>query len=91
MEVVETGIVDPTQFDENSNYYDPASKLESPRWDCVRMSYCGQFPNQLSLNDLRKSYQADRFALVRRGNRLSILPVDKEIAMDLLEKLGPLQ
>ena len=91
MEVVETGIVDPTQFDENSNYYDPASKLESPRWDCVRMSYRGQFPNQLSLNDLRKSYQADRFAVVRRGNRLSILPVDKEIAMDLLEKLGPLQ
>jgi predicted RNA-binding protein with PUA-like domain len=45
----------------------------------------------LTLDDLRESYQADQLTVVRRGNRLSILPVDTEIAKDLLKRLGPLQ
>ena len=45
----------------------------------------------LTLDDLRESYKADQLTVVRRGNRLSILPVDTEIAMDLLKRLGPLQ
>ena len=91
MEVTETGLVDPTQFDASSNYHDPASKQEAPRWDCVKLAYRGQFSDMLTLDDLRESYQADQLTVVRRGNRLSILPVDTEIAMDLLKRLGPLQ
>jgi predicted RNA-binding protein with PUA-like domain len=91
MEVTETGLVDPTQFDVNSKYHDPASKQDSPRWDCVKLAYRGQFSDMLTLEDLRESYQADQLTVVRRGNRLSILPVDTEIAMDLLKRLGPLQ
>ena len=91
MEVTETGLVDPTQFDINSKYHDPASKQEAPRWDCVKLSYRGQFSDMLTLDDLRESYQADQLTVVRRGNRLSILPVDTEIALDLLKRLGPLQ
>lgn len=91
MEVTETGLVDPTQFNPNSKYHDSASKPDSPRWDCVRLAYRGQFADMLTLDDLRESYQADQLTVVRRGNRLSILPVDTEIAMDLLKRLGPLQ
>ena len=36
MEVVETGITDPSQFDPDNKYFDPKSKPEAPRWDCVR-------------------------------------------------------
>ena len=43
MEVVETGLVDPTQFDPSSKYHDAASKPEAPRWDCVRLAYRGRF------------------------------------------------
>ena len=91
MEVIETGLVDPTQFDPSSKYHDPASKPEAPRWDCVRLAYRGRFQTQLSLEQLRESYEPDELAVVRRGNRLSILPVDERIAQDLLDRLGPLQ
>ena len=91
MEVVETGLVDPTQFDPSSEYHDPASKPDAPRWDCVRLAYRGRFQTQLSLEQLRESYEPDELAVVRRGNRLSILPVDERIAQDLLDRLGPLQ
>ena len=36
MEVVEIGLVDPTQFDPNAKYYDSKSNPEQPRWDCAR-------------------------------------------------------
>jgi len=91
MEVTETGLVDPTQFDPESKYHDPASKPGAPRWDCVRLAYKGRFQTLLSLDDLRKSYQPEDLAVVKRGNRLSILPVDESIAHDLLKRLGPLQ
>ena len=35
MEVVDLNIVDPTQFQLESKYYDPKSSHEKPRWDCV--------------------------------------------------------
>ena len=91
MDVVETGLVDPTQFDPSSKYHDAASKPESPRWDCVRLAYRGRFQTMLSLEDLRQAYEPDQLAVVRRGNRLSILPVDETIARDLLERLGELR
>ena len=90
MEVVETGLVDPTQFDPSSKYHDAASKPESPRWDCVRLAYRGRFQTMLSLEELRQTYEPEQLAVVRRGNRLSILPVDEPIARDLLERLGEL-
>ena len=68
-----------------------ASKPETPRWDCVRLAYRGRFRQMLSLEDLRQSYEPDELAVVRRGNRLSILPVDERIARNLLERLGALQ
>ena len=57
----------------------------------MKLAYCGAFSEMLTLDNLRESYQADQLTVVRRGNRLSILPVDTEIAMDLLKRLGPLQ
>lgn len=90
MEVVETGLTDPTQFDPSSKYYDPASKQEAPRWDCVRLRYVGVFAQLLSLDALRETYNEEQLTVVRRGNRLSILPVAEPIAADLLSRLGTL-
>ena len=91
MEVTETGLVDPTQFDPEAKYYDPKSSHDAPRWDCVRLRYSGVFAEMLSLEQLRELYDVDQLAVVRRGNRLSILPVPEATAQDLLERLGPLQ
>ncbi|MFM2080836.1 MAG: hypothetical protein RLZZ219_1518 [Cyanobacteriota bacterium] len=90
MEVSETGITDPSQFDPSSKYHDPASSADAPRWDCVRMRYVGTFARMLSLDQLREQFSVEELPVVRRGNRLSILPVPEASARRLLELLGPL-
>ncbi len=88
MEVVETGITDPSQFEPSSKYFDPASKVEAPRWDCVRLKYSGTFSELLSLEKLRQLFTEETFPVIRRGNRLSILPIASSSAAKLLEILG---
>ena len=90
MEVCEIKLVDPSQFDPESHYFDPASSAEQPRWDCARLRYLGHFAALLSLDALRQQFSEDELAVVRRGNRLSILPVSDASAARLLELLGPL-
>ncbi|MFM7640686.1 MAG: EVE domain-containing protein [Cyanobium sp.] len=88
MEVCETGLLDPSQFDPDSNYYDPRSKPEAPRWDCVRLRHLRTFSTLLSLDALRQSFAEEELAVVRRGNRLSILPVPQASALRIYELLG---
>lgn len=84
MEVVETQLVDPSQFDPSSKYFDPKSTSDKPRWDCVRLSYLRHFNQLLSLDILRDSFSPEELAVVKRGNRLSILPVSPTSAERLL-------
>ena len=90
MEVTETGLVDPTQFDPEAKYYDAKSKPEQPRWDCARLRFVGEFGSLLSLDQLKELYDEDQLPVIKRGNRLSILPVPDATAQDLLSRLGPL-
>ena len=90
MEVIETGLTDPSQFDPGNKYFDPRSKPEAPRWDCVRLRYLGTFAALLSLDALREQFSVEELPVVRQGNRLSILPVPEASATRLLELLGPL-
>ena len=88
MEVIETGLVDPSQFDPESKYCDPKSHRDAPRWDCVRLQYVSTFPEILSLDALRQAFNEEELGVVRRGNRLSILPVPKASAQRLYGLLG---
>ena len=90
MEVIETGITDPSQFDSGNKYFDPKSKPEAPRWDCVRLKYIGTFGSLLSLDALREQFSVEDLPVVRQGNRLSILPVPEASAERLLTLLGSL-
>jgi predicted RNA-binding protein with PUA-like domain len=87
MEVIETGLTDPSQFDPENKYFDPRSKPEAPRWDCVRLRYVRHFPELLSLEELREMFSVEELAVVRQGNRLSILPVPEASASRLLQRL----
>ena len=87
MEVIELNLVDPTQFDENSKYFDPKSKPENPRWDCVKVKYLFKSNKILSLPQLKILFNEDELLVVKKGNRLSILPVRNVIAKRLLEKI----
>ncbi|MEB3202199.1 MAG: EVE domain-containing protein [Synechococcus sp.] len=87
MEVIETNLTDPSQFDSSSKYFDPKATPEQPRWDCARLRYLRTFPTLLSLDTLRESFNPEELAVVKRGNRLSILPVAAPIAERLLALL----
>ena len=88
MEVIDKNLIDPTQFDKNSKYYDPRSKESSPRWDCVKVKFLSKSQNILSLLELKSMFSDEELLIVRKGNRLSITPIEKKIALILLEKLN---
>ena len=90
MEVIEIGLLDPTQFDPQAKYYDPKSKPDKPRWDCARLEFRGEFSELMSLDQLRELYTEEQLPVIKRGNRLSILPVPDATAEDLLVRLGSL-
>ena len=87
MEVIDLNIVDPTQFDKQSKYYDPNSKPDNPRWDCVKVKYIFKSDNILSLYDLKILFNEEELLVVKKGNRLSIIPVKVETAKGLLKKI----
>ncbi len=90
MEVINTNLIDPTQFDPKSNYYDPKSFKDKPRWDCAELKYIGKFSNSISLEKLKERYKEEDLQVVKKGNRLSIIPVPNKTAKDLFSILGEL-
>jgi predicted RNA-binding protein with PUA-like domain len=67
---------DVTQFDPSDGHYDPTSKPADPRWLLVDVRYKRHLKREISLNELKERRDAlGDFALTRKGNRLSILPV----------------
>ena len=88
MEIINTHLTDPSQFDPDSKYYDPKSSKESPRWDCVEVKYLDHFEKKISLHELRKRYNSEQLQVVRKGNRLSIIPVPENTALDLIKILN---
>ena len=75
-EVASAAYPDPTQFKPKSDYYDAASKPEAPRWYLVDVGFKRKFRRTVSLEQLKAEAAAlGDFALLRRGNRLSVLPV----------------
>ena len=87
MEITSKNIIDPTQFDENSKYYDSKSDKSNPRWDCVKVQFLFKSKKIISLQELRSLFNEDELLVVKKGNRLSILPVIKKSAHLLINKL----
>ncbi|MBS3029256.1 MAG: EVE domain-containing protein [Dolichospermum sp. DET50] len=85
MKIVETGIADPTQFDVNSKYYDDKSTPESPRWQTVKVEFVEIFSNPLSLSTLKQNFHGDELLVVKKGNRLSVIPVIESVGSRILE------
>ncbi len=83
--VVEAGIADPSQFDMNSEYYDPKSPFDAPRWQTVRVEFVEEFTKLISLDELKQKFSADEILLVRKGNRLSVMPVSEGAAEKILK------
>lgn len=84
MQIIETDIADPTQFDQNSEYYDAKSSRESPRWQTVKVKFIEEFPRLISLDKLKENFGDDELLVVKKGNRLSVIPIDVQVAERIL-------
>jgi len=78
---------DPTQFDAKSPYYDPKSKREEPRWLLVDVQVLKKTRN-LALPELRANKGLEDLVILRKGNRLSITPVEPQHWRLLTKLLG---
>ncbi|RYD14148.1 MAG: EVE domain-containing protein [Lysobacteraceae bacterium] len=76
-EVASEAYPDPTQFDRKSDYHDPKSTPAQPRWQLVDVAFTRKLARTITLAELKSDPRLDGFALLQRGNRLSILPVTK--------------
>ncbi|EDM77541.1 hypothetical protein PPSIR1_09565 [Plesiocystis pacifica SIR-1] len=72
---------DPTAFDPGSDYYDPKSDPEAPRWWMVDVEFVERFDALVSLDALKAEGDgADAplagMLVIRRGQRLSVQAVE---------------
>ena len=78
---------DPTQFDAKSPYFDAASKPDSPRWLLVDVQVLRKTRN-LTLPEMRGSTELQDLQVLRKGNRLSIMPVEPQHWQLIVKRLG---
>lgn len=74
-EVVKEGYHDHTQFDPEAKYYDPKSTRDNPRWFMVDVKFVKKFPAILPLGDIKAMPDIKELGLVKKGGRLSVMPV----------------
>ncbi|WP_202225263.1 EVE domain-containing protein [Okeania sp. KiyG1] len=84
VKILESGIADPTQFDQKSQYYDPKSTPNTPRWQTVSVEFVEEFPKLISLAILKQEFSPDELLVTKKGNRLSVMPVAKNVAEKIL-------
>jgi predicted RNA-binding protein with PUA-like domain len=68
---------DPTQFDRKSQYFDPKSSKDAPRWSRVDVAFVEKFPTFLSLQTLKDNKRLQGMRVTQKGQRLSVQPVEK--------------
>lgn len=74
MKVSKNAYPDETQFDRESDYFDPKATHENPRWVHVDVKLTRK-TRLVSLDELRSHPELESMQVLRRGNRLSITPV----------------
>lgn len=86
--VVREGYPDPTQFDAGHDHYDDTSKKEDPRWYMVDVEPVAGFPEILTLERLKADPALDGMLLLRKGQRLSVMPVEENHFRHVLKLAG---
>jgi predicted RNA-binding protein with PUA-like domain len=78
MQIVKQAYPDPTAFQKKHHHYDPDSDPQAPRWFMVDVQLQRALARSITLEELRahENKELKGMALLRRGNRLSITPVE---------------
>ena len=90
MKIVGTHYPDPLATDKSSPYFDEKS-LEENKWSAIEVAFVKKFTSIFSLKDIRKLAETDQrladFTLIRKGSRLSVMPVTDDQWQCLMERI----
>ena len=79
MKVVKQGYPDATAFDPSDQHFDPKSDPDNPRWYVVDLAFERKLARTIPLTLLKEHARAmGDFALLRKGNRLSVMPLTNQ-------------
>lgn len=78
VEVVREAYPDPYALDARSQYFDPRSSPDNPRWVVVDVRFIRKFSHPLALQSLRGCQGLEKLELLRKGSRLSVQPVREQ-------------
>ncbi|MBZ2168871.1 EVE domain-containing protein [Marinobacter sp. F4216] len=87
VKVVRDAYPDPAQFNANSPYHDPKSTPENPRWQAVDFAFVKKLPRLIPLDELKSLPGLEQLPLVRKVNRLSVMPVSEEEWQIILQQV----
>jgi predicted RNA-binding protein with PUA-like domain len=77
MKIAGEAYADPTAFDPRDKHYDPKSDPDNPRWFLVDVEFVRKLDRTISLSELKKHDALADMVLLRKGNRLSVMPVSE--------------
>ncbi len=77
MKIVREGYPDITAFNPEARYYDPKSNPDNPRWYTVDVCLVKKLRRVITLSELRMHNTLEELPLLRRGNRLSVMPISE--------------
>jgi predicted RNA-binding protein with PUA-like domain len=86
-EVVKEGYADNTQFDPENKHFFPSADPQNPIWFMVDIKYIEEFEKPVSLQEIKNNPKLKSMRLIKRGNRLSVMPVEKS-EFDEIVKMG---
>ena len=78
VQISKEGYPDPTAFNPCEEHYDPKSNPANPRWYGIEVKFIEKFEHPVTLHQLKNNIKLNGMVLLRKGNRLSVMPIGKE-------------
>lgn len=76
---------DHTQFDPDHKYFDPKATEEAPRWMMVDLAFEAKWARPVTLAEIKEDEGLDGMLVAKKGQRLSIQPVEPAHFFRVLE------
>ncbi|MDC0185539.1 EVE domain-containing protein [Gammaproteobacteria bacterium] len=78
MEIASKSYPDHTAFIKGEKYFDSKSDPDQPRWLMIDVKYQRHLKRKITLSELRNQKSLESMKLLQRGNRLSVIPLEKK-------------
>lgn len=89
--IVRESYPDHTAWDPADGHYDVRSTSEKPLWFMVDVQFVEKFDTQIPLKVLRSIKGLEKMELLRKGSRLSVMPVSEQEFSIIMRLAGTLE